>query len=304
MRSFLLVAGASIALGATFAAPLHAQKPRRQSPTLVTNPNAPTTAPQTTGTPAPASDTAAKTRRPPPSLVNRPGVAVDSSRTAARNSAAGQSVAPQASRPTAASSGARGPVAAFTAGLAIEAYSSDGEEAMQRYVARFTQRLDSSIVTLIGVFRGTTGQPLAGAETPATLSARERERWNRCRDLHYDLQSYAAAMHELAGDLPEDAAVQRAGEALDSALTALQATSGCDDVSSMIVAPDRWTPWASQYQTTARTFYRDWYGQVREVADRNRALVIAMNATLPAGARMPVPPGLARTPPYAGAGPR
>ena len=98
--------------------------------------------------------------------------------------------------------------------------------------------------------------------------------------------------------------VQRAGEALDSALTALQATSGCDDVSSMIAAPGRWTPWASQYQTTARTFYGAWYAQVRDVADKNRALVIALNATLPAADRMPVPPGIARTAPYAGAGPR
>ena len=61
-----------------------------------------------------------------------------------------------------------------------------------------------------------------------------------------------------------------------------------------------WTPWASQYQTTARTFYHDWYPQVRDVADRNRALVIAVNATRAAGDRMPVPPGLARVPPYVG----
>lgn len=265
MRSILLIAGASLALGTMTAAPLAAQKRPRPSPTLVSNPNAPTTAP------APAA---------PP---------------------AGQAVAPQAARTPGA---ARAPVAAFTAGLAMEPYSSEGEAAMQAYVGRFTQRLDSTIITLIAVFRGTTGQPLAGAETPAALSQRERDRWGRCRDLHYDLQSYAAAMRDLAGDLPEEAAVQRAGEALDSSLTALQATSGCDDVSSMIAAPDRWTPWASQYQTTARTFYHDWYGQVREVADRNRALVIAMNATLPAASRMPVPPGLSRTPPYAGAVPR
>lgn len=287
MRSMIF----AIAFIAVVAAPASAQKPHRPSPTLVT-PGAPP--PPAT----PAADTANKSRRAPPSLVNRPGVVTDSSRTAPRNAAAGQVVAPQAAHPD------RPAVAAFTAGLAMEPYTSDGAEAMQRYVASFTQRLDSTIVTLVGVFRGTTGQPLAGAESPAALSARERDRWGRCRDLHFDLQSYAGAMHDLVADLPEEAAVQRAGETLDSSLTALRATSGCDDVSSMIAAPDRWTPWASQYQATARAFYRDWYPQVRDIADRNRALVIALNASLPAASRLSVPPGLARTPPYAGAGPR
>jgi hypothetical protein len=297
MRSTLFVTASLVVLAAATFPPLAAQeaKPRRASPTLMTNPAAPTP-PAPPAAPATADSNATKARRPSPTLVNRPGVTADSSRTAGRNAAANQAVAPQAAR--------RAPVAAFTAGLAMEPYSSADDAARQLYIAQFTQRLDSTIATLIGVFRGTTGQPLAGAESPAALSQRERDRWSRCRDLHYDLQSYASAMHDLVGELPEDPAVQRSGGALDSALTALQATSGCDDVSSMIAAPDRWTPWASQYQTTARTFYVTWYGQVREVADRNRALVIALNATLPAAERMPVPPGIARTAPYAGAGPR
>ena len=296
MRANLVVTGTLVVLAVSFA-PLTAQeaKPRRASPTLMTNPAAPTP-PAPPPAPAPAESSATKARRPPPTLVNRPGVTVDSSRTAGRNATANQAVAPQAARSA--------PVAAFTAGLAMEPYTSGDDAARQRYLAQFTQRLDSTIATLIGVFRGTTGQPLAGAESPAALSQRERDRWSRCRALHYDLQSYASAWHEVVGELPEEPAVQRAGSGLDSALTALQATSGCDDVSSMIAAPDRWTPWASQYQSTARTFYRDWYNQVRDVADRNRALVIALNATLPAAERMAVPPGIARTAPYVGAGPR
>lgn len=296
MRSTLLVTGSLVVLAAAAFDPLVAQetKPRRASPTLMTNPAAPTP-PAAPPAPAAADSNATKARRPSPTLVNRPGVTTDSSRTAGRNATANQAVAPQAARST---------VAAFTAGLAMEPYSSGDPAARQRYIALFTQRLDSTIATLIGVFRGTTGQPLAGAESPTALSQRERDRWSRCRDLHYDLQSYASAMHDLVGELPEDPAVQRSGGGLDSALTGLQATSGCDDVSSMIAAPDRWTPWASQYQTTARTFYGAWYGQVREVADKNRALVIALNATLPAAERIPVPPGIARTAPYAGAGPR
>lgn len=293
MRPLAIMLGTLLA--AVSAAPLAAQKPHRESPTLVTNPSAPTTAPQARST----SDTAhGKSGRPSPTLMGQP--AADTTR---RTSTPGGAVSTQAARPT--NPAVRGPsAAAFTAGLTMEPYASEGEEAMRRYVARFTQRLDSTVATLIAVFRGTTGQPLAGAESPAALSQRERDRWARCRDLHYDLQSYGSAMHDLAGDLPDDGAVQRAGEQLDSALTALQATSGCDDVSSMIMAPDRWTPWPQQYQSTAHTFYRDWYAQVRDVADRNRALVIALNGTLPAGSRLPVPPGVARTPPYAGAGPR
>jgi hypothetical protein len=293
MRPFAIVLGTVLA--ASSAAPLAAQKPHRESPTLVTSPPAPTSAPQAHST---ADSAHAKGTRPSPTLMGQP--AADSTHRPTTPNAA---VTQQAVRPT--NPAVRGPtVAAFTAGLAMDSYASEGDEAMRRYVARLTQRLDSTIATLIGVFRGTTGQPLAGAESPAALSQREKDRWARCRDLHYDLQSYGPAMHDLMGDLPQEAAVQRAGEQLDSALTALQATSGCDDVSSMIMAPDRWTPWPQQYQSTAHTFYRDWYNQVREVADRNRALVIALNGTLPATARTPVPPGVARTPPYAGAGPR
>jgi hypothetical protein len=285
-----------LALGVCSVAPLRAQKPRRASPTLVTNPAAPTSAPPTVAPPR-ADSSRTKAARTPPTLVGRPGVAPDSARAAGRNAPAAPGVAPQSSRAATA-------VAAFTAGLAIEPYAGESDEARDAYLGQFTQQLDSAIVTLVGVFRGTTGQPVSGADAPTALSARERERWGRCRDLHYDLQSYAAAMHDFLESLPEAAAVQRTGSALDSALTALQATSGCDDVSSMIAAPGRWTPWASQYQTTARAFYHDWYPQVRDVADRNRALAIAVNATRRPTERLVVPPGLARTPPYVGAGPR
>jgi len=274
--SFVLL----LALGLGGVSPLGAQKPRRASPTLVTNPAAPTTA----APPAARTDSSrSKGTRTSPSLVARPG--------------AMPTVAPQSARTPVA-------VAALSAGLAIEPYSGETDEARDAYLGQFTQQLDSTIVTLVGIFRGTTGQPVAGADAPTALSARERERWGRCRDLHYDLQSYATAMHDFLESLPEVASIQRTGDALDSSLTALRATSACDDVSSMIAAPGRWTPWESQYQTTARNFYRDWYPQVRDVADRNRALVIAVNATRGAGARMTVPPGLARTPPYVGAAPR
>jgi hypothetical protein len=95
--------------------------------------------------------------------------------------------------------------------------------------------------------------------------------------------------------------LERAASALDSVLSAVDATVECDNVSSMIAAPERWDPWAQQYTTSARRFYANWYTQVRDVHERDRAFVMALNAALPAGRALPVPPGLPRNPPYAGA---
>ena len=227
---------------------------------------------------------AQKRARPSPTLLGTPGA-----RTAQPPAPA--AVQPQAARPA---------PPAFTAGLSIESFEGD-EGARDAYVRRYTLLLDSTIATLVAVFRGTSGQPMAGATAPTALSQRERDRWTRCRDLHWDLQSYVSAMHELVEGLPENAAVQRAGGTLDSSLTALQATAECDNVSSMIAAPDRWTPWGQQYATTARQFYTTWYAQVRDVQERNRAFIIAVNGTREAAERIPVPPAMPRNPPYAGA---
>lgn len=278
MRPNLLLIGSAVALCAT-AVPLHAQKPRRAPPVLV-----PPAAP-----PASAGDsTRRKGTRPPPTLVTRPGAGAPS-----------PAVAPQATRPPAAPV-----VAGFTAGLAIAPYEGDTDDDRARYLRRFTTQLDSATALLVAVFRNTSGQPMTGADAPTSLSARERERWGRCRDLHFDLVTYGEAMHELVDALPEEAPVQRAGRQLDSTLTSLRATVECDNVASMISAPDRWPSWGGQYTSSARTFYHDWYAQIRDVADRNRSLVMAVNGILPAASRIPVPPALPRTPPYAGAGPR
>jgi hypothetical protein len=142
---------------------------------------------------------------------------------------------------------------------------------------------------------------MPGASAPSSLSARERERWGRCRDLHFDLTTYASGVESILGGLSANPALQRAAAALDTALTELEATAECDNVSSMIAAPERWDPWAEQYATTARQFYADWYGQVRAAHERDRALAIALNAVLPQGRVLPVPSGLPRNPPYAGA---
>lgn len=287
MRLTNMVLGSVLMLCAC-AVPLHAQKRRRPSPVLVPGSTAPAV-PATSGTPAPSDSTASRIKghRAPPILVNRPG-----------STGTQQAVSPQAAH-------AAAPAApAFTAGLAMPAYGGESDADRLQYLRTFTTQLDSATALMVGVFRNTSGQPLSGASAPSALSARERERWGRCRDVHFDLQSYAESMHDLVEDLPDQASVQRAGHALDSALTALEATSECDNITSMVTAPERWVPWGSQYTAAARHFYRDWYAQVRDVADRNRAFVMALNSGLAITSRIPVPAALPRTPPYAGAVPR
>lgn len=254
---------------------------------------APSGAPRPAAPPSATPDSSAgvpKPRRASPTLV-RPGAAPAPAPAAAPAPASPDAITRQASTG----------VAAATGGLSIAPFDGD-DAARLPYLRQFTQQLDSAIVSLVSVFRNTSGQPLPGAEAPTSLSARERDRWSRCRDLHWDLQSYATAMHDLVEQ--DNATVARAAVALDSSLTALQATSECDNVASMIAAPERWTPWQGNYTTSARNFYGSWYGQIRDVAEKNRAFVIALNATLPAAQRMPVPPAMPRTPPYAGGGPR
>jgi hypothetical protein len=206
-------------------------------------------------------------------------------------------VTPQAAvtQPPAAAAGA------FTAGLAMSPFAAGSDAARLEYVRTLAKNLDSAIVTLVGVFRNTSGQPMPGASAPSALSARERERWGRCRDLHFDLTTFASGVESILDGLSANPALQRAAAALDTALTELEATAECDNVSSMITAPERWDPWAEQYATTARRFYTDWYGQVRTAHERDRALVIALNAVLPRGRVLPVPSGLPRNAPYAGA---
>ena len=206
-------------------------------------------------------------------------------------------VTPQAAHPEAPAA------SAFSAGLAMPPYGGTTSDAALDYAARLGRLLDSAIVTLVDVFRGTSGQPMEGAANPADLSQRERDRWSRCRNVYWDLTTFAAAVQTLRRALPANPALQGAAAGLDTALAASTATAECDNVASMIAAPDRWRPWGEQYRTAAQHFYRDFYGQLREVHERDRALVNTLNGVLPPPRRVPVPPGLQRNPPFAGMAP-
>ncbi len=195
------------------------------------------------------------------------------------------------------------PNAAFTAGLAVPPFAGSGDSSRYEYLRTIARNLDSATVGLVALFRNTSGQPMAGASDPNALSARERERWTRCRNLYWDFSSYATGLQGLGGEF-RDAGLARAVAALDSALSAVEALSECDNLSSMISAPDRWDPWQQEYANAARHFYADWYGEVLGAHDRDRALVQALNTLLPAGRALAMPPRMPRNPPYAGAGVR
>lgn len=261
---------------------------------------APTAAPARPDSAAAAN--AAKGRRPPPSLVGAP--TAPAGPTAAPPTAPATNpaiVTPQAAQPAPAAPSAN----TFTAGLSLQPYSGATAAAALEYGRTLGQMLDSTIITLVGVFRNTSGQPLPGATGPDVLSQREKDRWGRCRDLYWDLTTYRTGVQTAAAGWGAAPGVARAAAALDSALasalTDSAATPQCDNLSSMITAPGRWTPWDQQYQSAARHFYTAWYGQILAVHDRDRAFVVALNAALPAARRLAVPPALQRNPPYAGA---
>lgn len=289
-RSLLLLAFAA----AVGTAPLPAQKP----PPPVARPQ---TQPQAQ-TPA-GSKSAGKVFRPatrtqPAAPAAQAGaVAAPAPQPAAPAAQPAPQVTPQAAHPIAPAAGS------FTAGLAMPPYAGATPDAALEYAVRFSRQLDSAIVTLVGIFRNTSGQPMEGASNPTSLSQRERDRWSRCRAVYWDLTTFASAVETMRQSLPANPGLQHAAAALDSAFAASQAVAECDNVASMIAAPDRWTPWQDQYQTAAQHFYRDFYGQVREVHERDRAFVNALNGVLPPARRISVPPGLQRNPPYAGAAP-
>jgi hypothetical protein len=196
---------------------------------------------------------------------------------------------------------------AFTAGLAVAPFAGGGADSALEYAAHFGKMLDSTIVLLVDVFRNTSGQPMVGAGSPTALSQRERDRWSRCRNLYWDLTTYATAVRELEPSVAAHPAVQQATAALDSVLDSALDSNGaiadCDHVASMVAAPQRWTPWQDQYETAARRFYREFYGLIRDGHEHDRAFMVAVNAALSAARRVPVPAGLPRNPPYAGAAP-
>jgi hypothetical protein len=190
----------------------------------------------------------------------------------------------------------------LTAGFSVPSYTGRTPAARLDYARMLALRLDSAVVALVGVFRGTTGQPLPGATDPNQLSTREKGRWARCRFIHLDLVTMSDAVQGMKDSMPGGVALGRAALNLAGAFEELAATAQCDNVGSMIEAPDRWAPWQTSYETSVRDFFRDWYTQLRAVHEADRAFARALNPVLPAGRQFPVPAGLPPTPPTIGGG--
>jgi hypothetical protein len=245
------------------------------------------------------SQTRTKERRAsggPPSKTLRPPAAPGATAAPSAEPAPAQpaaAVTPQAApaRPA--------PSNAFSAGLSLPPFSGSTDGVRYEYLGTLAQHVDSATVALVELYRNTSGQPMAGATSPAALSTREQERWARCRNLYWDFSTFRPGLQSVRPGI-RDAALARAADDLDSALASVDALAECDNVSSMISAPERWEPWAQQYANAARHFYTGWYEQVREAHERLRALVRALNAVHP-GQAVAVPPGLPTNPPYAGA---
>ena len=188
----------------------------------------------------------------------------------------------------------------MTAGFWMPLFTGRTDADQVEYMRTLVLKLDSAVVAMVEVFRNTSGVPLSGANSPSVLSAREKGRWTRCRLLHLDLQTIGEAVGSLKDSVVGGPAVARTMAGLSEAFEELVATAECDNLGSMIEAPDRWQPWQSNYENSARNFYKDWYTQLRNVHEADRGLARALLSALPPSRQYPVPAGLPRTPPIAG----
>jgi hypothetical protein len=277
--------------------PSPTQMPANPSPVTPPGPRVQPPANQPSTTQPSANQPSANQPSPTQGAPAAPRAAVTPQTTVTPQAAA---VTPPAVSPSAPATPAAA-TGTFTAGLGLQPFAGGGDAARLDYARTLARNLDSAAVSLVSLYRGTSGQPMAGATGPSTLSGRERDRWTSCRNLYWDFTTFATGVQSVRDGLPPTSPLYRAAAALDTALNNLEALAECDNVASMISAPDRWVPWAEQYTSAARHFYTDWYTEMREAHEKDRAFAIALNAVLPAGRTIPVPSGLPRTPPYAGA---
>jgi len=174
-------------------------------------------------------------------------------------------------------------------------YAGASDAEALEYARMMVLRLDSAAVALYELFRNTSGAPMAGATSPNVLSTREKNRWRRCRLIQFDLGTFGDAAAVLKDSLAA-ARLQRSAVTLADALEGLSATAECDNIVSMVEAPDRFAPWQQSYEQSASTFYRSWYTQLKAVHDADRSFALALNAQLPAARQFPMFPTLGPDP--------
>ncbi len=170
------------------------------------------------------------------------------------------------------------------------------------YLGDYALKLDSAAVTLRSIFSTASGQPVAGATDPTKLVTREKLRWRRCRNMKEDIQTFADNIALLQDSIPATMREQWAtlGERFDSLQSVLE---NCETIAFMIESPERYTPWQTNYETSARAFYAEWYGKLRAMHEAMRSVARLTAAQLPASAArkqtlqlIPPLPTLAPTP--------
>jgi hypothetical protein len=268
-----------------------------------TNPPAGAAAQQPAGQQAPpqgAQPQVSVPQVPPPVAAAPAGAAQQAAQPPTQPAAplarpAGQAAAPVTHPPAAANPAAAAADPNLTAGYAVAPFSGTGDAAVLAYAGELVTKFDTLALRFRDVFVNASGAPVGGATSPSFLSSRERNRWMQCRRFHFDIGSYAGATADLRERMPAHAALQRALETFDDALQGVLATAECDNIVSMIEAPDRFTPWQQSYEESARNFYQTWYGQVRAAHEAARAFARALAQ---AGQNVGLIPGLPATPPH------
>jgi hypothetical protein len=310
--------GGAAPAAAGAAAPASAPAPTPAPAAPATQSSAAGAPPAGAVTAAPAAGAASQQAAGPPPSAHPAGLPTPSVSApnapspspAAGAAAAGAPAAPTpAQRPAAPAAAAvtpAAPVAAapaadptLTAGFAMPGFEGATEAEALEYARMMALRLDSAAVSLYELFRNTSGAPMAGATGPNMLSTREKNRWRRCRLIQFDLGTFGDAAAVLRDTLTA-ARLQRSALNLADAFEAMTATAECDNLVSMVEAPDRFAPWQQSYEQSARTFYRDWYTQLKAVHDADRSFALALNAQLPTARQFPIFPTLGPNPTLGG----
>jgi hypothetical protein len=168
------------------------------------------------------------------------------------------------------------------------------------FLGDYALKLDSAALTLRNIFASASFQPVAGATDPNKLVSREKLRWRRCRNMKEDIQTFADNISLLQDSIPRTMLEQWStlGERFDSLLGVLE---NCETIAFMIESPERYTPWQTNYETSARAFYAEWYGRLRLTHEALRSVARLAGAQLPTTsprrqAMMMIPPLLTSPP--------
>jgi hypothetical protein len=171
----------------------------------------------------------------------------------------------------------------LTEGFMMRGWVPNSGRPTLEYLRDYALKLDSAALTLRNVFSSASGQPVAGATDPTKLVTREKLRWRRCRNMKEDIQTFADNVSLLQDSLPVTVREwwSTLGERFDSLQGVLE---NCETIAFMIESPERYTPWQTNYENSARAFYGEWYAKLRAMHEALRQVARLVAAQLPATA--------------------